>query len=82
MLTDRCNISDRDAVRTISDTSEGLSHDIQNLTISRSIIRVHRQKFQKQRAQIIKNSFTNVDFQGAVINWNSKLLLHIEERKC
>src|SRR5215469_9960870 len=74
LLLDRCKISDREAVRIISATAEGFGHDVQNLTISRSTVRLRRQKFRKQRALLIKNRFRNSDVESAVLHWDSKLL--------
>lgn len=80
VLLDRCNISDRDAVRIVSATAEALGQDPQQLAISRSTVRNRRQKFRKERVQIIKNRFQNSDLQGAVLHWDGKLLPDISKK--
>lgn len=77
VLLDRCNISDRDAIRIVSATAEALGQDPQKLAISRSTFRVRRQKFREKRVHIIKKRFKNVDLQGAVLHWDGKLLPNI-----
>lgn len=73
-MLDRCNISDRDAVRIIAATAEALDHDPQNLVVSRSSIRLRRQQFRQQRTMLIRSRFRNSDLEGAVVHWDGKLL--------
>ena len=81
VLLDRCNISDRDAVRIVSATAEALGQDPQQLAISRSTVRNRRQKFREERVQIIKNRFQNSDLQGAILHWDGELLPDILKKK-
>ncbi|ESO02979.1 hypothetical protein HELRODRAFT_80695 [Helobdella robusta] len=50
LILDRCAISDRDEARIISATIESLGHDSQQYIVSRSVIRLRRQEFRKERA--------------------------------
>ena len=77
MLLDICEISDGDAVRIISATTKALGHVIQKLTIGRFTEWARRQKFREWRTQISKNRLTYIDFQGAIVHWDSKLLSHL-----
>ena len=76
-MLDRCNISNRDAVRIISAAAEALGQDPLHLEVSKSTVRVRRQKFREKRVQIINNRFENLDLTGAVLHWDGKLLPHI-----
>ncbi|KAG8193947.1 hypothetical protein JTE90_011497 [Oedothorax gibbosus] len=76
VLLDRCNVSDRDAVRIIAAAAEALDANLQELSLSRTTVRARRQKFREQRANIIKNRFQNSDFSNAVLHWDGKLVSH------
>lgn len=74
VLLDRCNISDRNAVRIISATAEALGENIAMLAVSRSTVRNRRKQFRSERAAVIKSLFQNSKFEGAVLHWDGKLL--------
>ncbi|KAG8177771.1 hypothetical protein JTE90_010347 [Oedothorax gibbosus] len=74
VLLDRCNVSDRDAVRIIA--AEALDANLQELSLSRTTVRARRQMFREQKANIIKNRFQNSHFSNAVLLWDGKLVSH------
>lgn len=74
LLLDRCNISNRDALRVIIATSEALGFNSLGLILNRETIRLRRQKFRQQWVELIKDRFTNSDLEGAVVHWDGKLL--------
>lgn len=81
VLLDRCNISDRDAVRIIAATAEALGYDPQNLVVSRSSIRLRRQRFRQQRTKLIRSRFKNSDLECAVVHWDGKLMPDVLSKK-
>ena len=81
MLLDRCNISDRNAVRIIAATAEGLNYDIEKLVLSRSAIRDRRLMYRSSRTKKIKDRFKNSDLVGAVLHWDGKLLPSLRQKE-
>lgn len=82
ILLDRCNISDRNAVRIIFATAESLGSKVEELALSRSTIRKRRMFFRIQRAKKIKQRFKNSNLDGIVVHWDGKLLPKILQKEC
>lgn len=81
MLLDRCNISDRNAMRVIYTAAEAFSVNTSNIFLSRSTIRNQRQFLRQQRAEKIKNRFKNKELEGTVVHWDGKLLPSLTKKE-
>lgn len=81
MLLDRCNISDRNAMRILFATAEALDVNTEEIILSRSTIRRRRNSFRQQRADKIKNKFQNKKLEGTVVHWDGKMLPNILKKE-
>lgn len=81
MLLDRCNISDRNAMRILLATAEALNCNTDELVLSRSTIRNRRIMYRKIRAEKIKERFQMADFKNVVLHWDGKLLPNLLQKE-
>lgn len=82
LLLDRCNISDRHAVRIVFATAESLGCNVDEIAVSRSTVRKRRILFRNQRAEKIKKRFKASNLEGTVVHWDGKLLPNLLQKEC
>lgn len=69
---DRHCVSDRAAMMVVAETAKSLGHDVKELALNRSSIRLQRRQLREQEAQSVKSNFSvNVPL---TVHWDGKLL--------
>lgn len=71
-VLDRCMLSVRDSVYVIEAVADALEFDVKNLIINRTSINKNRIKLREERAEKIKDSFSESIPQNIVIHWDGK----------
>lgn len=71
---DKCQVSDRNAVRIIAAVAESFSCDLSSLIINKTSIRQHRQRIRKKLSEKMKKVFSTSQLSAAVIHWDGKIM--------
>jgi hypothetical protein len=80
-VLDRCQISDRNAMRIIVAVVKALQYDITAFILNRTSIRRRRSEFREKRYREIKEKFTLSEYAAVVVHWDGKLLPTIQGKK-
>lgn len=78
---DKCQISDRNAVRIITAVVESCGCNPSTLIINRVSIHNYREQMRKKLSERIKNLFPSFQLCATVLHWDGKLLRDISKNK-